>query len=94
MATRHPLADDDVGGSPPASVTGPSGTDYQVAADGTIECPDDVANALESAWADRYDWYDDAVVVSGGDTCRVEKADGEMCGRDLPCQYHSNPEDT
>jgi len=22
------------------------------------------------------------------DTCQVEKADGETCGRDRPCRYH------
>jgi len=25
----------------------------------------------------------------GDETCNVTKADGEVCGRDLPCQYHS-----
>jgi hypothetical protein len=28
----------------------------------------------------------------GGGTCQVEKADGEVCGRDLPCPYHSEGE--
>lgn len=23
------------------------------------------------------------------DTCEVEKSDGEICGRELPCRYHS-----
>lgn len=26
-------------------------------------------------------------------TCDVVKADGEVCGRDLPCPYHSDDED-
>jgi hypothetical protein len=92
MPTTHPLADDSVGGTPPAAVTVGSET-YAVAADGTIACPADAAATLESAWADRYDWYDDAITVTGGDTCRVEKADGEVCGRDLPCQYHSDTDE-
>lgn len=24
------------------------------------------------------------------ETCEVVKSDGELCGRDLPCQYHSD----
>lgn len=24
------------------------------------------------------------------DTCTVVKSDGEVCGRELPCQYHSD----
>jgi len=68
----------------PAAVTGPDGATYPVR-DGTIECPGDVADALRTAWADRYDWYDAAPTV---ETCTVEKADGEVCGRERPCRYH------
>lgn len=28
------------------------------------------------------------------DTCLVEKSDGEVCGRDLPCQYHTDDEES
>ena len=35
----------------------------------------------------RVDAYDDA------GTCQVEKADGEVCGRELPCAYHSDDEE-
>ena len=24
------------------------------------------------------------------ETCSVEKSDGEVCGRELPCRYHSD----
>jgi len=26
----------------------------------------------------------------GVGTCQVEKSDGDICGRDLPCPYHSD----
>ncbi|MFC4549385.1 MULTISPECIES: hypothetical protein [Halorussus] len=28
----------------------------------------------------------------GSNTCDVVKSDGEVCGRDLPCAYHSDEE--
>jgi len=43
-------------------------------------------------WLDRYaDSYgvDPADLVVGG-TCDTVKADGEVCGRELPCPYHSD----
>lgn len=27
------------------------------------------------------------------ETCQVEQSNGETCGRELPCQYHSNDSD-
>jgi hypothetical protein len=27
------------------------------------------------------------------DTCEVMKSDGDVCGRDLPCPYHSDEEE-
>lgn len=27
------------------------------------------------------------------ETCHVEKSDGEICGRELPCAWHSDTED-
>jgi hypothetical protein len=29
-------------------------------------------------------------VVDDSETCDVVKSDGEVCGRDLPCPYHSD----
>jgi len=28
----------------------------------------------------------------GSETCQVVKSDGEVCGRELPCQYHDDEE--
>lgn len=43
-------------------------------------------------WLERYaaanDCEPESLIVS--ETCDVEKADGEICGRDLPCPYHSD----
>jgi len=43
------------------------------------------------------DGDDDAVTRDGtlrvdayGDTCQVEQTDGSICGRELPCSYHSD----
>jgi len=79
----HPLAERDA--PVPGAVTAPDGTTYAVAADGTVDCPGDVGDALRTAWADRYDGYDPAPAA---DTCDAVTTDGEVCGRERPCQYH------
>lgn len=82
---KHPLADHETA-TPPSAVA--FGTEqYAVADDGTIECPDDVVADLRAHYAERYDWYDAA------DTCDAVKTDGEVCGRELPCPYHSDEEE-
>lgn len=82
---RHPLAEHETA-TPPGAVT--LGTEtYAVAPDGTIDCPADVVDDLRAHYADRYDWYD-AVA-----TCDAIKSDGEVCGRELPCPYHSDDSD-
>lgn len=83
---RHPRARDDVAGHPPAAVT-VRGRSYPVARDddpATVTLPDaaDVA-ALAAA----YDLAADDLRVT--ETCDAVKSDGEVCGRELPCQYHS-----
>lgn len=30
---------------------------------------------------------------SGGETCTTVKSDGEVCGRELPCPYHTESEE-
>ena len=32
----------------------------------------------------------DFEAVDGTETCQAIKSDGEVCGRDLPCPYHSD----
>jgi len=82
----HPRALDDVAGTVPAVVT-VGGSNYDVADDGTVDLPDeraveDLASAYDLTAAD-LDTTDDT------ETCQVVKSDGEVCGREKPCQYHS-----
>lgn len=55
--------------------------------DGTFEAPETWADAF----ADRHDTTLDDLRVT--ETCEVVKQDGAVCGRDLPCPYHSDGED-
>lgn len=90
MPLRHPHAVRDA--SPPSSVT-VDGTDYPIAVDGAVDCPDAVADRLVDAWRRRYGVErDDLVYEEDGppDTCDVEMSNGDICGRDRPCQYHDS----
>lgn len=49
----------------------------------TKEVSDDIAPQL-----DNNDDFERA-----GETCTVEKSDGEVCGRELPCRFHSDTDD-
>jgi len=82
---KHPLAERDAGAVPAAVAFG---TEEYAVVDGTIQCPDDVADALRDHYADRYEWYE----ADTTDTCDAVKTDGEVCGRDLPCPYHTDEE--
>lgn len=101
MKVKHHRAWEDVGGSPPAYVD-VDGEHKEVDEDGVFDVGDN------QAWVDRYctrhdldrdaaivDDQDDEADEEGGDaeTCQVEKSDGETCGRELPCQYHSDGEE-
>lgn len=35
-----------------------------------------------------FDYFEKVV-----ETCQVEKSNGEICGRELPCAYHSDEDD-
>lgn len=37
--------------------------------------------------------HDDFEVVEETATCEIVKDDGEVCGRELPCPYHSDDEE-
>jgi len=81
---RHPLAEHETATPPGAVAFGAE--EYAVADDGTIDCPDDVVDDVREHYADRYEWFDAA------ETCDAVKSDGEVCGRELPCSYHSDYE--
>lgn len=88
---RHPRTRDDVAGHPPAAVT-VRGSTYAVDRDGTatVELPDE--GHVESLAA-AYDLAPEVLRGDDGGTCQVEKSDGEVCGRDLPCPYHGEDDD-
>lgn len=52
--------------------------------DGTFDAPAGWAEAF----AARYDR--DLEELHVAETCETIKSDGEVCGRDLPCPYHSD----
>jgi len=83
---RHPRARDDVAGHPPASVTLPTGN--VAVTDGTFEASAEAAGRIAAA----YDLSLAALRVGDtdatADTCETVKADGDVCGRELPCPYH------
>jgi len=66
------------GGAVPSAVT-VDDTTYPIS-DGTVDCPPDVAEHIREAWEDRFG------------VCLATKSDGDACGRELPCSYHT--EDT
>jgi len=96
MQVQHPQADRDC--PLPAAVTCPDGETRHPDSDGWVTAPDDVARALADAWAAHYGADADALLgaddadAGGGpaDTCDAVKLDGEVCGRDLPCPYHTD----
>lgn len=80
MQVRHPHNDDAV------HVNGD-----MVATDG-----DGVFDAPErwvERWCDANGFDVSDVMVDDADTCEVVKTDGEVCGRDKPCPYHSEDDD-
>lgn len=59
----------------------------RVRLDGTVIEQGDTFEPTEleqKCWPDRFDELEQ---------CQEEKADGEICGRTLPCQYHSEADD-
>jgi len=82
---RHPRTRDDVPGTVPARVT-VQGDNHDVA-DGVVTLPTD---AHVRALADAYGLTPDDLRGDTSETCEAVKADGEVCGRDLPCPYHGD----
>lgn len=85
MRVEHPRARRD-GGTVPAYVD-VHGESVPVADDDTFAVPDDAHGWLER-FAAAYDVDADDLPV--GETCDVVMSNDEVCGRDLPCPYHSD----
>ena len=80
---RHPRVDAD----DPARFAVQLGDEQVVLdSDGCFESEDD--RAVERL-ADAYGTTPEDMRVDDGETCEVVKADGDVCGRELPCPYHS-----
>jgi len=86
MPVRHPQADRDAA---PAAVTVGT-TTYPVASDGRIDCPAGDEGRVARVLARAYGVRPDALIVT--ETCNTVKTDGEVCGRELPCPYHTEGE--
>lgn len=93
MRLQDPKSREDVDGRP----------DGYVDVDGDLVEVDDSGefehDTITEAWAAEYaerEGVDVSVVLVGEssqgatETCETVKADGEVCGRELPCPYHSD----
>ena len=92
---RHPRTLADVPGQPPASVD-LQGETVPVDRSGDTATFTTADGSAVEAFARAYGvTADDLVTDEGGErgTCDVVKSDGEVCGRPLPCQYHSEGDD-
>lgn len=85
--TVHPRALDDVPGHAPGRVTLPSGS-HSVDREAGGVILGDVSERDVQALAAAYDVEPSALRPVA--TCEVVKADGDVCGRELPCAYHSD----
>lgn len=84
---QHPRVDPDADGAPGFSVS-LGGATVPLNDDGTFETDDTAAVA---ALARSYGTDADSIRVDEPPgTCDVVKTDGEVCGRELPCPYHSD----
>ena len=83
---RHPQSFDDVAGQPKAAVT-INGETYPIDRDdspATVDVPtDDAVRVLANAYGL------DADALRLTETCEAVKNDGDVCGRELPCRFHS-----
>jgi len=78
----HPRALEDVDGSPPARVS--LGRERYDIDGGNVTVPDE-SHVRTLARAHGVD----PDRLRENDTCDVVKGDGEVCGREKPCQYHN-----
>lgn len=97
MQVQHPRATDADPRDLPSAVSIPGHGNVAVDADGYLADLDaGVADRAMRALGDAYEvnYSDDGdVVLDGGPrTCDVVKSDDDVCGRELPCPYHSDEE--
>lgn len=84
MRLRHPRAGER--GGPPPSAVSADGERVPLDDDGEFEA----GEAFARRFAANYGLDLDDIRAEA--TCEVVKSNGEVCGRDLPCQYHSDDE--
>lgn len=87
---QHPRA---LEGDPPGVAIDVDGEHVAPDEEGVYELPEDAEGWLERFAAANDADAEELVVEADSGTCQVVKNDGEVCGRDLPCSYHSD-EDT
>lgn len=103
MEVEHPRAVSDAGPLPAAVDV--DGETVPVDEHGFFEVPDGTDGWLQrfaAAHGVEYDdegqckrpqgWPDQSIEDATPDTCETVKDDGEVCGRELPCPYHSDDE--
>jgi len=100
MKVQHPRATDADGRDPPSKVSIPGHGNVVVDEDGYLNDLDDgEAKQAMRTLADAYDveYGDGGDVVrekdDSAEICDSVKSDGEVCGRELPCPYHSDDSD-
>jgi hypothetical protein len=98
MQVQHPRATDIDGRPAPSKVSIPGHGNVPVDEDGYLDnLGEDGARRAMNALAEAYgvEYTDDGDVVLGDEpeTCDVVKSDGEVCGRELPCPYHSDDQE-
>lgn len=70
-----------------AASPGALGTEYDTDGDVVlVEDYDEATDLVEQNW--NVEWAD-GDPGPPAETCQVVKQDGEVCGRDLPCRFHS-----
>ena len=87
---RHPRALDAVAGTPP-SVTYAGSSRYPVRDGVVVGLTERDAEALAAEYGVAVaDLTTEGDTDDAVETCDTVKADGDVCGRELPCPYHSD----
>lgn len=87
MRVRHPNATTGGATRPPVAVIAPDGIERTPDDGGWVDAPPEVARQLADRWSRRFGLPAEALLAA---TCEAVKADGEVCGRELPCRYHDD----
>lgn len=59
----------------------------------TVDVDEETAEYLVADWGFEHVDEPESDDVDDAETCTEVKSDGEVCGRELPCPYHSDDED-